>query len=330
MRIFFLLIFFTQLSVYSQNPTIESFTEGFQKKNGFIDYYWDDDKGRLYIEVKELEKEFLYVNYLSAGVGSNDIGLDRGQIGGTRIIKFVKKGPKVLMVQPNYKYRAVSYNNEEVKSVSDAFAKSTIWGFKVIASSNQSILIDATEFILRDSHMISARLIQRNQGDFKIDNSSSSFESSLSKNFPLNTELESYLTFRGKAKGSWLLSVSPNSESFSVRTRHSFISLPDEGYKPRKFDPRAGYGAMTFYDYASPIEDDLHVKYIRRHRLIKKYPEKEVSEAVEPIIYYLDRGVPEPVNQLYLMEGLGGMKPLRLQVLRMHFRLKFCLRELIC
>ena len=115
MRIFFLLIFFTQLSVYSQNPTIESFTEGFQKKNGFIDYYWDDDKGRLYIEVKELEKEFLYVNYLSAGVGSNDIGLDRGQIGGTRIIKFVKKGPKVLMVQPNYKYRAVSYNKEEVK-----------------------------------------------------------------------------------------------------------------------------------------------------------------------------------------------------------------------
>ena len=111
MRIFFLLIFFTQLCVYSQNPTIESFTKGFQKKNGFIDYYWDDDKGRLYIEVKELDKEFLYVNYLSAGVGSNDIGLDRGQIGGTRIIKFVKKGPKVLMVQPNYKYRAVSYNN---------------------------------------------------------------------------------------------------------------------------------------------------------------------------------------------------------------------------
>ena len=303
MRIFFLLIFFTQLSVYSQNPTIESFTEGFQKKNGFIDYYWDDDKGRLYIEVKELEKEFLYVNYLSAGVGSNDIGLDRGQIGGTRIIKFVKKGPKVLMVQPNYKYRAVSYNNEEVKSVSDAFAKSTIWGFKVVASSNQSILIDATDFILRDSHMISARLIQRNQGDFKIDHSSSSFESSLSKNFPLNTELESYLTFRGKAKGSWLLSVSPNSESFSVRTRHSFISLPDEGYKPRKFDPRAGYGAMTFYDYASPIEDDLHVKYIRRHRLIKKYPEKEVSEAVEPIIYYLDRGVPEPVKSALLDGG---------------------------
>ena len=229
--------------------------------------------------------------------------MDRGQIGGTRIIKFVKKGPKVLMVQPNYKYRAVSYNNEEVKSVSDAFAKSTIWGFKVVASSNQSILIDATEFILRDSHMISARLIQRNQGDFKIDNSSSSFESSLSKNFPLNTELESYLTFRGKAKGSWLLSVSPNSESFSVRTRHSFISLPDEGYKPRKFDPRAGYGAMTFYDYASPIEDDLHVKYIRRHRLIKKYPEKEVSEAVEPIIYYLDRGVPEPVKSALLDGG---------------------------
>ena len=165
-----------------------------------------------------------------------------------------------------------------------------------------SYLIDISDFVIRDSHKITLRLNQRKQGSFKIDKNSSTFDNSKSKNFPLNSELEAFLTFKGNVTGSWLRSVSPDSESFSVRTRHSFVKLPDDGYTPRKFDPRAGYGAMTFYDYASPIQEDLHVKYIRRHRLIKKDPTKEVSEAVEPIIYYLDRGVPEPVKSA-LLEG---------------------------
>ena len=289
-------------SLQSQPTTIKSFTQNFEKKEGFLNYYWDNNKGRVYLEVKNLNQEMIYVNYLSAGVGSNDIGLDRGQIGGTRIIKFIKMGPKILMIQPNYKYRAVSNNQEEVKSVEDAFAKSTLWGFTVIASDKNKYLIDISDFVVRDSHRISQRLIQRKQGSFKIDKNSSSFDNIKSKNFPLNSELEAFLTFRGVATGGWLRSVSPDAESFSVRTRHSFIQLPDDGYQPRIFDPRAGYGAMTFYDYASPIENDLHVKYIRRHRLIKKYPNQELSEAVEPIVYYLDRGVPEPVKSA-LIEG---------------------------
>ena len=303
MRTSFILIFtIFVFPLYSQPPSIKSFTDGLSKKEGFINYYWDEEKGKLYLEIEKLDKELIYINYLAAGVGSNDIGLDRGQIGGTRIIKFIKMGPKILMVQPNYKFRAVSENQEEIKSVEDAFAKSTIWGFAIKASSNDKFIVDATEFSMRDSHMVSARLKRQNQGTFKIDQKSSSFDAVSSKNFPFNTEIESFLTFRGMATGRWLSSVSPNSESFSVRTRHSFVQLPDEGYSPRKFDPRAGYGAMTFYDYASPIEDDLHVKYIRRHRLIKKYPNQELSEAVEPIIYYLDRGVPEPVKSA-LIEG---------------------------
>ena len=177
-----------------------------------------------------------------------------------------------------------------------------MWGFTVIASDKNKYLIDISDFVVRDSHRISQRLIQRKQGSFKIDKNSSSFDNIKSKNFPLNSELEAFLTFRGVATGGWLRSVSPDAESFSVRTRHSFIQLPDDGYQPRIFDPRAGYGAMTFYDYASPIENDLHVKYIRRHRLIKKYPNQELSEAVEPIVYYLDRGVPEPVKSA-LIEG---------------------------
>ena len=301
-KLIFLIFIFLSLNVFSQTPNLSEFISDLDKKEGYLNFYWDDNKGKIYLEIKNLNQELIYINYLSAGIGSNDLGLDRGQIGGTRIIKFVKMGPKILMVQPNYKYRAISNNEEEIKSVEDAFAKSTLWGFQIVASDKNKYLIDISDFVIRDSHRISQRLTQRNQGSFKVDKNASSFDNLNSKNFPLNSELEAFLTFRGTAKGSWLRSVSPDFETFSVRTRHSFVKLPDGGYKPRKFDPRAGYGAMTFYDYASPIEEDLHVKYIRRHRLIKKYPNQEISEAVEPIIYYLDRGVPEPVKSA-LIEG---------------------------
>lgn len=308
MRILNIYIFFfiQQIFFITQAKSLDSdynkFISVLESREGFINYYWDDNKGRLYLEVKDLNSEFLYVNYLSAGIGSNDIGLDRGQIGGTRIVKFIKMGPKVFMVQPNYKYRAVSNNLEEVRSVSDAFAQSTLWAFDIIKAGKNKYLVDATDFVIRDSHKISQRLSQGKQGDFKVDKLSSSFDIINSKNFPLNSELEAFLTFRGVTNGAWLASVSPDSETFSVRTRHSFVQLPDDGYTPRKFDPRAGYNPQTFYDYASSIDTDLKTMYIKRHRLKKKHPEKEISEAVEPIIYYLDRGVPEPVKSA-LIDG---------------------------
>ena len=278
------------------------FVSNLTKKEGFINYYWDESKGKIYIEIEKLGQELIYVNYLSAGLGSNDIGLDRGQIGGTRIIKFIKMGPKILMVQPNYRYRALSSNQEEIKAVEDAFAKSTLWSFDIVIHEKNKFLLDASEFVIRDSHKISQRLNQRRQGSFKIDKRSSSFDVLNSKNFPLNSELEAFLTFRGVSTGGWLSSVSPDNESFSVRTRHSFVQLPDDGYIPRKFDPRAGFNPQSFYDYASPIEEDLRTMFIKRHRLIKKNPNAEISEAIEPIVYYLDRGVPEPVKSA-LIEG---------------------------
>ena len=175
----YLLIFSLYQTAYSQGNSIKSFTQNFDKKEGFLNYYWDDTKGKVYLEIENLNEEMIYVNYLSAGVGSNDIGLDRGQIGGTRIIKFIKIGPKILMVQPNYKYRAVSNNEEEVKSVEDAFAKSTLWGFNIVVKDKNSYLIDISDFVIRDSHKITLRLNQRKQGSFKIDKNSSTFDLSL-------------------------------------------------------------------------------------------------------------------------------------------------------
>lgn len=256
----------------------------------------------MFLEVDKINQEFLYVNSLAAGIGSNDIGLDRGQLGGERVVKFEKHGNKLLLIQPNYDYRAVSDNQDEVKSVAEAFASSVIGGFEIKTKNSNAYLIDITDFLLRDSHDVSGTLRGTNQGNFSVDKSRSAIYMDATFNFPKNTEFESLLTFSGDAKGWWLRSVTPTADAVTVRTHHSFIELPDDNYTPRVFDPRSGYYNISYQDYATPIEEPLVKRFIVRHRLEKKDPNAEISEAVEPIIYYLDRGAPEPIRSA-LIEG---------------------------
>jgi len=276
-------------------------TASMSAQKGFFNYWWDENSGKIWLEVDKLDQEFLYVNSLPAGVGSNDIGLDRGQLGGERVVKFIKSGPKIMLIQPNYDFRAVSDNPDERKSVQEAFAQSVIYGFKVGKKmANGNPLIDITDFLLRDAHGVVQRLARGKQGNYKLDKSRSAIYLDRCKNFPKNSELEAMLTFTGQAKGGFIRSVTPSSDAVTVRMHHSFIELPDSDYEPRLMDPRSGYNAISYYDYATPIGQPLEKQFIARHRLKKKNPEAAVSEAVEPIIYYLDRGAPEPVRSALL------------------------------
>ena len=161
----FLLLFFFPSLLFSQVKNSEDFLKEMLKNEGFVDFYWDESQGKIYLNISLLNQELIYINYLSAGVGSNDIGLDRGQIGGTKIVYFIKKGPKILMIQPNYKFRAISENQDETKAVEDAFARSVVWGFDIVASNKNTYVIDATPFLLRDSHGIINRLKRQKQGN---------------------------------------------------------------------------------------------------------------------------------------------------------------------
>ena len=286
----------------AQEESIEGFTRQMERYDGFFTFYHDYNKGKIWLEVDKLNTEFLYVNSLPAGVGSNDIGLDRGQLGNTRVVKFVRSGPKVFLVEPNYDFRAISDNDEERKSVEQAFAQSVIWGFEVKKQSDWKVLIDITPFLLRDAHGVVSRLSQSKQGKYQLDLSRSAIYLPKIKNFPENSEFESTITFKGSPAGAWIRSVVPSPDAVTVRMHHSFIQLPDSRYKPRKFDPRAGFMFIRYQDYATPIDQPLVKRFIRRHRLEKKDPDAAVSEPVEPIIYYLDRGAPEPVKSA-LLEG---------------------------
>lgn len=286
----------------AQLPDISAKIKDAKAFPGYFHFYWDEKEGKVWLEVDKWDTEFLYVNSLPAGIGSNDIGLDRNQLGNDRIVKFVRSGPKVLLQQPNYNYRAVSDNPDERRSVADAFATSVLWGFKVEAETGGKALIDLTPFLLRDAHGVAPRLRNGRQGNYLLDPSRSAVYMENTKNFPKNSEFEATVTFAGEAQGAWIRSVTPSSDAITVRMHHSFIELPDNNYKPRAYDPRSGYNDLSFADYATPIDQPLIQRFIVRHRLEKKDTKAKVSEPVEPIIYYLDRGAPEPIRSA-LIEG---------------------------
>ena len=269
---------------------------------GFFNFNYHSQKDQLFLSVDKLDQEFLYVNSLSQGIGSNDIGLDRGQLGNERIVYFTKTGNKLLMVQPNLKYRSTSDNPLEQRSIKEAFAKSVLYSFPIEERINGSYIINLTSFLLEDAHGVSKRLKQRKQGTFKIDKGRSAVYLDRTKAFPLNIEFDMLLTFTGSDPGNSLRSVTPTPNAITVNQHHSFVALPDSDYETRKFDPRSGVNALSFYDYSTPVNESTQKQYIYRHRLEKKDPSAEISEAIEPIIYYLDNGTPEPVRSA-LIEG---------------------------
>lgn len=292
-------------SVFSQEKPEESFDkkiEKFQKIDGFMPLYWDAKSGKMMLEISRFNREFLYQVSLPAGVGSNPIGLDRGQLGRTFVVYFERVGNKILMIQPNYRYRALSDDEAERKAVDDSFARSVIFGFKVEAEKNERVLVDATAFLLRDAHGVAERLKQARQGNYKVDDSRSAFYLPRTKGFPLNTEIETTITFAGDDAGRLVGSVTPTANSVTVREHHSFVELPDNNYKPRKFDPRVNSIGITFYDFASPFTESVEKRWILRHRLEKKDANASVSEVVKPIVYYVDNGAPEPIRSA-LVEG---------------------------
>ena len=300
MRIILMLLCFPLL-LQAQNNSIAEKTKSMELHQGYFNYWWDAGQGKIYVAIDKLELPFLYVNSLPAGLGSNDIGLDRGQIGDSRIVYFQRVGKKVLLTQPNYDYRAITNDPREQKAVNESFAQSILFSFSVEAEENNTILIDATPFFLRDAHGVSDRIRKMKQGTYALSEPRSAIYIKNTKNFPKNSEFEATLTFIGGADaGRFIQTIAPSTEALTVRTHHSFVELPDNNYTPRNYDIRSGYFGNSYFDYGSDISEPIQKMVINRHRLFKKDPTAALSEPVKPIIYYLDNGTPEPIRSALL------------------------------
>ena len=307
MKKFVAFVFLLALSVSAlnaQEKKKKSFSlEDFERIDGFIPILYDEKKDRVALEISETNKEFLYQVSLTTGVGSNPIGLDRGQLGNSKVVSFRKSGNKLLLVQPNYRYRALSDNPAEVRAVKESFAESVIWGFPIAATIDGKHYIDATALFMRDAHGVAARLNRLKEGSFKFDKTRSSFYRKNLRAFPKNSEIETLVTVKASGRtGRLVNSTVPSGDSVTTRQRHSLIELPDSNYKPRVSDPRVGVFGISFYDYATRIDQNLEKRWIARHRLESKNPGSNSSEAVEPIVYYVDNGTPKDIRDA-LIEG---------------------------
>ena len=299
--------------------SIAAITQGARKFDGYFPFYYDEKTGKVYLEVDRLDQEFLYFSSLPDGVGMG--GPERGGAA-SAIAKFVRVGPKVLLIEPNYDYRA-SRGGDEQRAVESAFAKSVLWGFVPVAAEGNKVLLDLTPFLVRDSQKIGDQLGRRSfaglrggaasaagagaSAGYRFEESRSAVNPAGTKNFPQNTEFDALITFVGGpsgGRGYGAADLAPDPNAVTVRMHQAFVQLPGAGYEMRKFDPRAGFFPFSYLDFSAPMTTPLEQRFAQRHRLAKKNPGANVSEPVAPIVYYVDRGAPPDIKQA-LIEGGG-------------------------
>ena len=298
--------------------SLTSLTKGLQKFDGYFPFYYDPKTGKILLEVSRLDEEFLYFGSLANGIGN---GIERGQ-STSAIAKFVRVGGKVLLLEPNYSYRASTGSTDERRAVDNAFAKSVIWGFVPLVSEGAKILIDLTPFLVRDSQKIGERLSSggfsgpgagllvpgagaRPAVAYKLDESRSAVYLDNTRNFPKNSEFEAMVTFVAGAGASGNddgPALAPDPGAITVQLHQAFVELPDNQFRPRQFDPRSGFFPFSYLDFSAPINQPLTQRFIARHRLQKKDPAAALSEPVKPIVYYVDRGAPAAIKKA-LLEG---------------------------
>ncbi|WP_343732503.1 zinc-dependent metalloprotease [Duganella sp.] len=282
---------------------IADVTRNLQSQPGFIDVWRDTDKGRVLLSVAMLEQPFLLVSSLPYALGSNDVGLDRAQSGEMRMVHFEKHGAKLFLVQENTNYVANSADRDERAAVRESFSNSVLWSGEIIASDKERHLVDFSSFLLTDRHGIAARLAGAKQGAYAIDPARSAVLAAEAKAFPDNVELEALLTFAGPGQAEFVRQVGADAASLSMRQRISMVRLPAaDAWRPRAYHPYSGGFDASYFDFATPLASSIDVHWQVRHKLEKTDPSAAVSTVKKPIVYYVDRGAPEPVRSA-LIQG---------------------------
>ena len=268
-------------------------TAGLTRHDGFLPFYWDAQRGQLLLEVARWNQDFLYSSGLAGGAGLLEVSLDRGQLGDLGLTRFERVGPRALLRQRQTTHRSGVADRERTRVVEESFPSSVLASLPIVAEEGGLVLADATGFLLKDTGITSA-LKQAQQGDFKQDLERSAFSLERSGAFPRNTEIEVLLTFTSEKPSRPVAAVLPDGQTMSLTVHHTFLALPEPGFEPRPIDPRIGFIPLRHLDHTAPFSEPIERSLASRWRLAKKDPQAAFSEPVEPIVFYLDRGMPEP------------------------------------
>jgi hypothetical protein len=272
---------------------------GFEKHDGFIPAYVDARTGKLLLEIPRDSMRALFFVTQATGLGSNPVGIDRGANGGAQVVRFDRSGDRVLVVFENWDFRSSDRANAaHQRTVSEAFPPSTVAGLPLVAEEGGRLLVDATDLAYRDWNDVAGTLARSQQGTYSVARDRSSIDRAHTRAYPENTEVDVALTYAltGGRPGNIVSQIVPDPRAMTLRQHLSFVKLPGDDYRPRALDPRVGYFGIAFKDYAQPIQRPLQQRWISRHRLERVNPADPRSPIKDPIVYYVDRGIPEPVR----------------------------------
>jgi hypothetical protein len=265
-------------------PSIVSRTARARAYSGFVPFYWDAREGRLLLEIHDFRRKFLFGSGLASGAGILDAFLDRGEPGELGLCRFQRVGPRVLLVQEQTTNRSGSSDAELTRVVTESFPTSVLASMPVVAQTGDAVLVDATEFLLRDRQVLPL-LREANLKGWKQDASLSALNFERTGAFPRNSEIEAVLSFVCDDPPPSIAEVLPDGRTMSLRIHHTFLALPEPGYSPRALDPRVGFITNFYRDQTAPFTEPIERYQITRWRLDAAHPH---------ILYYLDRGIPEP------------------------------------
>lgn len=269
-----------------------------QRFDGLIPIRIDDKQGKLFIEVLDSTRVLMFT-LLATGLGSNPIGLDRGGGGGSYVTRFERNGDRMLVVFENWNYRSsLPANNPHQQTIAESFPQSTVAALPIVALEGGRFVVDATDLVMRDWEDVSGTLTRANEGTYTLARERSSIQRRYTRAFPDNSEIDVSLTFATQGRpGNTVAAIVPDGRTFTLRQHISFVRLPDYRYRPRPLDPRAGFFGIDFKDFAQPIQNWLEQRWISRHRLQRANPADPNSPFEKPIVYYVDRGIPEPLRR---------------------------------
>jgi len=297
--------------------TLTARTAGLERHDGFFPYYWDEKKGDILFELSPaaLQGEFLYFTGLGSGVGTIEAFADRSSFGSGSVCRFRRVGMRVLVIEENSSFVAPKGSPELQHSVEYSFPTSVLASLPIEAEHDGTVLVDADALLVRDAFDLLSQLRRPTRAvggvtireqlskaaDWRLDKDRSVIDLEHTGSFPLNTEVEALLTFASDTETDL---NQPDPHSLSIREHHSFVAIPAPGYQPLEQDPRVGFSSTSLQDFSQPYNQPLTRYLVQRWRLQKKDPNAALSEPVKPIVFYLDRAIPEPVRSAARMGAL--------------------------
>ncbi|MFN4185055.1 MAG: zinc-dependent metalloprotease [Hyphomonas sp.] len=283
--------------------------KGLEARPGFLDLYVDAASGKVFAALPAPDEDgisvrFIYSTGLTAGLGSNPIGLDRGNASSGDILRFRKIGDKVVAEAENWKYRATSGRSDEERSVRQSFASSFLWSTGIEATgADGQLLIDLSGFLTRDAGDIASALKHgKDAGEYRLAADRSMPDPGSVLSFPDNAEIDAFLTFETSKPNAQTYATAADARAVTLVLHHSFVRLPDAAYTPRLFDQRTASIGMGYHDFSAPLGAPLVSRFSPRMRLERVDPAAASGPVKEPIVFYVDNGAPEEIRNA-LIEG---------------------------